>query len=790
MSDSLLLSSHCGSRKKCLLRPGGSKVKPKRFIAKSAHERVSCKKKIGNRISYSIKELLSFKSQYRLLFSLNCETIENVFEEGLGIDDIQLDLLINVSNINDKTKNKSKTTVQSLTLSERDDICNSSSNSSGGSSSTEDNSLSPSKCKSKCCHTKCISRRPSPLKIFRGKVVLLLSKVTISNFTTIKRQLIEVFVNEANKLEELKLLVSIIFNKIVNEQQYAALYAQLCVELSHKEKHFTVAENDTRLILGFKNVLIQQCQVEFEKCIEPAKIDENSTVEDIRLAEVKHKRILMGTIKFIGQLYNYQLLRSNIITHCLNELMFKKGSEIDIDIEAAIGLLETVGKQLDTECLNVISSYYDKLESIYNNSKRYNPRIRILVLNLLDYRRNGWKSRTKSIQAMDEMRKENGIASEANASLLEEEVQEAIDSYMRTIQYADHVDFTGENGMNNQEDINMKAMHAMSGINLTMNLNGAGAGLGKYIKTRCGRRRYTTMTGNQLQGGNQMANRQQISGIGKRNSNEKSSHPQHRFLMKSKNVGFDIVSYDYNDDETHDCCSDDIELSDEKRDMLLDEYFISTKSKSQFLTAISNFKFNHNKFLDELLRKALDRSYFEQESASRLIVTMYKENYLSLQEICQCVEEYFEYYTMEIVDIPTLAKEISNILSILMNENIVSMSNIKEWLTKDPRMLKRPFRRRGDPDLTFAHEFLAVLFTTIRDRDFDAIDYVELMFGHEGNFNLDCYFKNNQIRQKWDQQWVSCFLTFRIYMLFVFLFFVFFCLILSMFCVHVLKYRI
>ena len=93
-----------------------------------------------------------------------------------------------------------------------------------------------------------------------------------------------------------------------------------------------------------------------------------------------------------------------------------------------------------------------------------------------------------------------------------------------------------------------------------------------------------------------------------------------------------------------------------------------------------------------------------------------------------------------------------------MNENIVSMSDIKEWLTKDSRMLKKPFNTRGDRDLTFAHEFLAALFTTIRDRDFDTIDYVELTFGHEGNFNLNCYFKNDRVRQKWHQQWVSCIL--------------------------------
>ncbi len=179
-------------------------------------------------------------------------------------------------------------------------------------------------------------------------------------------------------IEKLEKLVRLIFEKTVQEHVYGPLYAKLCVVLSSKNN------------IDFKAILLKVCQAEFERGKREAKVVSGMDKTDIENEKIKQKRILMGTMKFIGHLYLVELLPFQIMTVCLKHLILTVKPTQD-DVEAACTLLNTVGKQLDLNCNNLIGNKcdnykqelmkcYQKLISIANNNNYRNEWIRIRIL--------------------------------------------------------------------------------------------------------------------------------------------------------------------------------------------------------------------------------------------------------------------------------------------------------------------------------------------------------------------------------------------------------------------------
>merc|ERR1712032_1775824 len=101
--------------------------------------------------------------------------------------------------------------------------------------------------------------------------------------------------SEIKTKEELRMIVSLMFDKIVKETNFGPLYANLCSNISRIKilsfKNDELIKNDT-----FIRILIDQCQTEFERGFKNVKV---SNLENVRV-----KKVALGIIQFIGQLYN------------------------------------------------------------------------------------------------------------------------------------------------------------------------------------------------------------------------------------------------------------------------------------------------------------------------------------------------------------------------------------------------------------------------------------------------------------------------------------------------------
>lgn len=111
---------------------------------------------------------------------------------------------------------------------------------------------------------------------------------------------------------------------------------------------------------------------------------------------------MMGTIKFIGQLFNQDLLPDRIMHECIKHLLSHNDSNpSDDDLEALCNLIKAASSKLDTASprnKQLMNNYFRRLES-YARHSGYRQRTQILIRNLVDLRAADW---TKSQWAKDE----------------------------------------------------------------------------------------------------------------------------------------------------------------------------------------------------------------------------------------------------------------------------------------------------------------------------------------------------------------------------------------------------
>jgi len=252
-----------------------------------------------------------------------------------------------------------------------------------------------------------------PMVEFTRKVISILNKITLDNFDTLAAQLHVIFDNDVKKTSQLQKLVSLIFEKTVQEHEYGPLYSKLCKELSKKERKFELyvpskdKQSKIKKEVNFRRILLIVCEKEFDKGSVPAKITDDMSTDEKNNAEIKQKKILLGTMKFIGQLFIDDLLPSKAIEFCLSKLIGNKATPKEEDIECACNLLSTVGYELDKSGAIQIDNYYKKLQGL-SKGEHYSVRIKILIKNLLDSKSKNWIDvrKKRQLKTVDEVRQE------------------------------------------------------------------------------------------------------------------------------------------------------------------------------------------------------------------------------------------------------------------------------------------------------------------------------------------------------------------------------------------------
>lgn len=224
----------------------------------------------------------------------------------------------------------------------------------------------------------------------------ILNKLTPEKFQPLSNDLLSLNLNSKKILLG---VIHLIFEKALDEPKYSSMYAQLCRRIS-KEGSTLEAENDyfeTLLIRVCRDKFINRSQYSESIINSPPSGDPNEIDEEERRYVAKQK--ILGNVKFIGELFKLDMLNAAILHNMLEQLLDKKSRSNPTledrceDMECLSQIFRTCGKHLDTEkSKNLIDQYFDIMEHKSNSSK-YPPRIRFLLRDVIELRKDGWKPR-------------------------------------------------------------------------------------------------------------------------------------------------------------------------------------------------------------------------------------------------------------------------------------------------------------------------------------------------------------------------------------------------------------
>jgi translation initiation factor 4G len=232
----------------------------------------------------------------------------------------------------------------------------------------------------------------------------ILNKLTLTNFDKLSNDLAHLDISEP---DELRGLVSIIFDKALEEGHFCKMYAELCNCIKDQMKEFQDevesafprldgGENTKVKKVTFKRCLLNKCQEEFERADRYDEMNDEETMGlDATAKASKTRRVrnrMLGNIKFIGELFAQKILNEKIMHDCVKRLLESKEEDT---IECLCKLMATIGKLLDREeARHYMDYYFDQMKQTANEIGS-NPaqfpsgvRLKFMILDTIDLRKN------------------------------------------------------------------------------------------------------------------------------------------------------------------------------------------------------------------------------------------------------------------------------------------------------------------------------------------------------------------------------------------------------------------
>ncbi|XP_061493447.1 eukaryotic translation initiation factor 4 gamma 1 isoform X2 [Rhineura floridana] len=250
-------------------------------------------------------------------------------------------------------------------------------------------------------------------ELFR-RVRSILNKLTPQMFQQLMKQVTELSIDTE---ERLKGVIDLIFEKAISEPNFSVAYANMCRCLMGLKVPTT---DKPAVMVNFRKVLLNRCQKEFEKDKDDDEIFEKKQKEmddtagpeerarlkeELDDARDKARRRSLGNIKFIGELFKLKMLTEAIMHDCVVKLLKNHDEE---SLECLCRLLTTIGKDLDFEKAKPrMDQYFNQMEKIIKE-KKTSSRIRFMLQDVIDLRRNSWVPRRgdQGPKTIDQIHKE------------------------------------------------------------------------------------------------------------------------------------------------------------------------------------------------------------------------------------------------------------------------------------------------------------------------------------------------------------------------------------------------
>lgn len=204
----------------------------------------------------------------------------------------------------------------------------------------------------------------------------VLNKLCPENFN---KMLEEVKVLEMNSSSVLNQCIRLLFEKAIADVCFTPTYALMCASIRDLQKDKCV----------FLTHLVSFCQEEFERF--QKGFDDNTDEE----GQKKFHRDTIGTVRFIGELYNIKIVDDKIAGECIKMLMDPKTIG-DVSLESLCNLLKTIGSRIEenNKITELIDDCYKQLHDIITNKTvAISSRIKFAIMDLLELKTSCWKER-------------------------------------------------------------------------------------------------------------------------------------------------------------------------------------------------------------------------------------------------------------------------------------------------------------------------------------------------------------------------------------------------------------
>ncbi|KAL6125766.1 hypothetical protein ACLB2K_073820 [Fragaria x ananassa] len=249
----------------------------------------------------------------------------------------------------------------------------------------------------------------------------ILNKLTPQNFEKLFEQVKAVNIDNATTLTG---VISQIFDKALMEPTFCEMYANFCFYLAAELPDFS--EDNEKIT--FKRLLLNKCQEEFERGEreqeEANKADEEGEVkqseEEREEKRIKARRRMLGNIRLIGELYKKKMLTERIMHECIKKLLGQQQTPDEEDIEALCKLMSTIGEMIDhPKAKEHMDAYFERVKSLSNN-KNLSSRVRFMLKDTIDLRKNRWQQRRKveGPKKIEELHRDAAQERQAQASRL------------------------------------------------------------------------------------------------------------------------------------------------------------------------------------------------------------------------------------------------------------------------------------------------------------------------------------------------------------------------------------
>eukprot|EP00931_Biecheleriopsis_adriatica_P073152 TRINITY_DN47497_c0_g1_i1.p1 TRINITY_DN47497_c0_g1~~TRINITY_DN47497_c0_g1_i1.p1 ORF type:complete len:481 (+),score=146.49 TRINITY_DN47497_c0_g1_i1:54-1496(+) len=241
--------------------------------------------------------------------------------------------------------------------------------------------------------------KKNPEEELKRTVQGLLNKICPENVASIVEKIGAV---EVSDVQQLEVIIDLIFKKAVTEPHYCETYADLVFSLKAVYPSFESPQGGKPIT--FKGLVLNICQQEFEEllsCTDLAEAEKSDCdQEELEFIRKKRKDRMRANMKFIGHLFLRQLLSAKVIGTIICELVLCEQRDMlpeENALECACELLLAIGYTLENmaagqAALTLACSRLKELKAKQNSDGKgaYCKRMQFMMQDVLDTRAAGW----------------------------------------------------------------------------------------------------------------------------------------------------------------------------------------------------------------------------------------------------------------------------------------------------------------------------------------------------------------------------------------------------------------